>query len=251
MPKLQSAKSGASCKVWRSGTSHPRQKWSVQQSKVMSYPSSHGISFASGSRKVPGWCPDCMTGEANDAVSAVSARTLVHLPEASRLLRLSENECPQVRTRLPSSRRPQRWDSIEDAVVPLERKTSWSPIGRNCSKKKKIGRSTNEKQLGKGTNVAVSARPPKITTVLVRKMWTDIKICGQGKCGNSLWNVLRQEIDLEDRTPLLFQIHLGSQRGGHGRTRREICLKVLRACWENHMRSKAGGNTVHGFSLAD
>ena len=65
-----------------------------------------------------------MAGEANDA----EAYTQVHLSDAPRLLRLLENECPQVWRGLPPSRRPKHWESIDEPVVPLERNLHGHPL---------------------------------------------------------------------------------------------------------------------------
>ena len=66
-----------------------------------------------------------LAGEANDAVSPYK---VVDLCEAPGLLRLPENECPQVWMRLPPSRRPKHWHSIEEPVVRRERNLYGHPL---------------------------------------------------------------------------------------------------------------------------
>ena len=90
-----------------------------------------------------------IAGEANDAVSAY---TQVLVSEALRLLRIQEKACPQVWIRLPPSRRPNLWDSIEETVVPFERKHKGHPFA-GLLLGKKIETGTLETNLGKGADL--------------------------------------------------------------------------------------------------
>ena len=51
------------------------------------------------------------------------------MTEASRLLQLPQEECPEIGSRFPTRQRPKRCDNIEDTVVLLDKELIWSPIG--------------------------------------------------------------------------------------------------------------------------
>ena len=61
--------------------------------------------------------PGC-DGQAADAVSAY---TQVKMEDAHKLLKIPKSECPDTWIRLPRHTWPERWSSMEDPVVPLER----------------------------------------------------------------------------------------------------------------------------------
>ena len=58
-----------------------------------------------------------IAGEARDAVSAY---TQVKMTEPPRLLRLPEEECPEIWIRTPPHQRSKSWNETSDPVVPLE-----------------------------------------------------------------------------------------------------------------------------------
>ena len=62
--------------------------------------------------------PGC-DGQAADAVSAY---TQVKMEDAHKLLKIPKSECPDIWIRLPKHKWPKSWSSMEDPVVPLERK---------------------------------------------------------------------------------------------------------------------------------
>ena len=61
--------------------------------------------------------PRC-SGQVSDAVSAFTQFEMKDTPD---FLHLSREDCPKIWIRLPTARRPQHRDSIDDPVVPLER----------------------------------------------------------------------------------------------------------------------------------
>ena len=65
--------------------------------------------------------PGC-DGQAADAVSAY---TQVKMEDAHKLLKIPKSECPDIWIRLPRHKRPKSWSSMEDPVVPLERRSSF------------------------------------------------------------------------------------------------------------------------------
>ena len=64
------------------------------------------------------------------AADAVSAYTQVKMEDASTSLKIPQSECPDIWIRLPKHKRPKSWSSMEDPVVPLERKYVRSSSGR-------------------------------------------------------------------------------------------------------------------------
>ena len=64
------------------------------------------------------------------AADAVSAYTQVKMEDAPKLLKIPKSECPDMWVRLPRHKWPKSWSSMEDPVVPLERKSVWSSFGR-------------------------------------------------------------------------------------------------------------------------
>ena len=60
-------------------------------------------------------------GMARATSDAISAYTQVKMTEAPRLLRLPEEECPEILIRIQPRQRPTTWKNIEDPVVHLER----------------------------------------------------------------------------------------------------------------------------------
>ena len=63
-----------------------------------------------------------LPGCAGQAADAVSAYTQVKMEDAPKLLKISKSECPDIWIRLPRHKWPKSWSSLEDPVVPLERK---------------------------------------------------------------------------------------------------------------------------------
>ena len=70
--------------------------------------------------------PGC-DGQAADAVSAY---TQVKMEDAHKLLKIPKPECPDIWIRLPRHKWPKSWSSMEDPVVPLERKLYGHPLAR-------------------------------------------------------------------------------------------------------------------------
>ena len=62
------------------------------------------------------------------ASGAVSVYTQVKMQDATKLLHLSDKDCPTFWIRIPRARRPQQWDSIHDPVLPLERNLYDHPL---------------------------------------------------------------------------------------------------------------------------
>ena len=113
----------------------------------------------------------------------LSVHTHVHLSEAPILLRLPENESPHVRRRLPPSRRPKRWDAIEEPVVRHERNQKRCRTGGIAVGKK----DRSPTQWGKGANVGVSLRSPKINCSWSHKL-VGIQMVGEKNIGTNVEN---------------------------------------------------------------
>ena len=97
--------------------------------------------------------PGC-AGQAADAVSAYSQ---VKMEDAPKLLKLPKSKCPDIWIRLPRHKWPKSWSSMEDPVVPLERKSVWSPIGR-IAVGKTIWKSSAGTWMGKSTELGMLLR---------------------------------------------------------------------------------------------
>ena len=67
-----------------------------------------------------------LPGCAGQAADAVSAHTQVKMEHAPTLLKIQKSECPHIWIRLPKHKRPKSWSSMEDPVVLLERRSSFS-----------------------------------------------------------------------------------------------------------------------------
>ena len=63
-----------------------------------------------------------LPGCAGQAADAVSAYTQVKMEDAPKLLKISRSECPDIWISPPRHKWPKSWSSLEDPVVPLERK---------------------------------------------------------------------------------------------------------------------------------
>ena len=71
-----------------------------------------------------------LPGCAGQAADAVSAHTQVKMEDASKILKIPKSECPDIWIRPPRHKWPETWSSMQDPVVPLERKSVWSSFGR-------------------------------------------------------------------------------------------------------------------------
>ena len=69
-----------------------------------------------------------LPGCAGQAADAVSAYTQVKMEGAPTLLKIPESECPDVWIRLPKHKWPKSLSSMEDPVIPLERKLYGHPL---------------------------------------------------------------------------------------------------------------------------
>ena len=74
-------------------------------------------------------------GCAGQAADAVSAYTQVKMEDAHKLIIIPKSECPDIWIRLPRHKWPKSWSSIEDPVVPLEKKSVWSSFVRTVMRK--------------------------------------------------------------------------------------------------------------------
>ena len=71
-----------------------------------------------------------LPGCAGQAADAVSTYTQVKMEDAPSLLKIPMSECPDIRIRPPKHKWPNSWSTMEDPVVPLERKLVRSSFGR-------------------------------------------------------------------------------------------------------------------------
>ena len=89
-----------------------------------------GLSTAAKVVDVSARQPDC----ARQAADGVSAYTQVRTEDAPKLLKIPKSECPDLWIRLPRHKWPKSWSSMEDPVVPLERKSVRSSFGRTLER---------------------------------------------------------------------------------------------------------------------
>ena len=71
-----------------------------------------------------------LPGCGGQAADAVSACTQVKMKDTHKLLKNPKSECPAIWIRLPRHKWPKSWSSMEDPVVPLERKLHGHPLSR-------------------------------------------------------------------------------------------------------------------------
>ena len=69
-----------------------------------------------------------LPGRAGQAADAVPAYTQEKMEDARKLLKIPKSECPDIWIRLPRHKWPKSWSSMEDPVVPLERKLYGHPL---------------------------------------------------------------------------------------------------------------------------
>ena len=100
-----------------------------------------------------------LPGCAGQAADAVSAYSQVKMEDAHKLLKIPKSECPDIWIRLPRHKWPKSWSSMEDPVVPLERKSVWSSFGRTVMGKA-LRESHIETRLGEGFLLGMLIRTP-------------------------------------------------------------------------------------------
>ena len=69
-----------------------------------------------------------LSGCDGQSADAVSAETQVKMEDAHKLFKIPKSECPDIWIRLPRHKWPKSWSSMEDPVVPLERKLYGYPL---------------------------------------------------------------------------------------------------------------------------
>ena len=71
------------------------------------------------------WYPDFLDVQVKQLM-----QTQVNMKDAPTLLKIPKSECPGIWIRLPKHKWPKSWSSMEDPVVPLERKLYGYPLAR-------------------------------------------------------------------------------------------------------------------------
>ena len=144
---------------------------------------------------------------AEEANEAVPAHTQVRVSETLRWLRLPKKECCQVWTRLPPSRRPNNWDTIEEPVVPLERNLYGHLLAGQLWEREFVkvllGHGWEKFQIGNA--FIVNREKGLLLSVYV----DDFKLAGKKQNIDRMWNVHMKELDLGEPTSFLDHVFLG------------------------------------------
>ena len=122
-----------------------------------------------------------LPGCAGQAADAVSAYTQVKMEDAPKLLKIPKLECPDIWIRPPRHKWPKSWSSMEDPVVPLERKLYGHPLaGLLCERQfEKAAIELGCRKVSNWECFLVHRKQKKFISVYV----DDIKMAGKTRIG--------------------------------------------------------------------
>ena len=130
------------------------------------------------------------------------------------------HSCPQVCMRLPPSRRPQQWDTIDESVVLLERNLFGHLLDRTGIGEK-MGRCACEAKWRQRANTGMSLSRRKPQLFLSVNVKDTKKRLGREKNVGPMWNIPRTRIDLEDPIPFFES----STSGVHLKEKQKLIMK--------------------------
>ena len=148
-----------------------------------------------------------LPGCSGQAANAVSVYTQVKMEDAPTLLRIPKSECPDIWIRPPKHKWPKSWSSMEDPVVPLERKFVRSSSGRTLGE-----RQFEKVLLEHGWEEALNWECLFVnrTRGLFLSVYVDdIKMAGKTENLGPTWKMLMKDVDLEEPTSFLNHVYLG------------------------------------------
>ena len=137
------------------------------------------------------------------AADGVSTYTQVKMEDAHKILKIPKSECPDIWIRLPRD----KWSSMEDPVVPLERNLYGHPLAgllwERQFEKILLNMAGRKFQIG---NVSfVNRQKGFFSSVYV----DDIKLAGKKQNIDPMWELLNKEVDLGEPTSFLDHVYLG------------------------------------------
>ena len=147
---------------------------------------------------------DC-EGQAADAVSAY---TQVKLEDASRLLKIPNPECPDVRIRLTRHKWPKSWSSMEDPVVPLERNLYGHLLAGLLWERQSEGVLIRT-WMGKSTELGMSVCSQETRTILIGLCLTTLRGLERKQHIAPMWKKLMKDVDLDEPTSFFRSRLLG------------------------------------------
>ena len=143
-----------------------------------------------------------LPGCAGQAADAVSAYTQVKMEDAHKLLKIPKSECPDICIRPPRHKWPKSWSSMEDPVVPLERKLYGHLLAGLLWERQfeKILLEHGWEKVSKCECLFVHREKGLFLSVYV----DDIKLAGKEQNIDPMWKVLNKEVDLGEPTSLIM-----------------------------------------------
>ena len=148
-----------------------------------------------------------LTGCSGQAAEAVSAYTQVKMEDAPKLLKIPKSECPDMCIRLPRHKWPKSWSSMEDPVVPLERKLYGHLFAGLLWERQfeKILLKYSWEKVSNWECLFVFREKGLFLSAYV----DDIKLTGQKQNIKPMWKVLNIEVNLGEPTSFLDHENLG------------------------------------------
>ena len=138
-----------------------------------------------------------LPGCSGQTAVAVSAHTQVKMEDASTLSQIPKSECPDICIRLPKHKWPKPRSSMEDRVVPLERKLYCHPLdyyGKG-NLRKFYWNTVGKKFFKLGMFVCQPSRG-LFSSVYV----DDITLAGKTENIEPTWKILMEDVDLGEPT---------------------------------------------------
>ena len=141
------------------------------------------------------------------AADAVSVFTQVKMEDVHKILKIPKSECPDFRIRLPRHKWPKSWSSVEDPVVPLERKLYGHPLaGLLCERQFEKIRLKHGWEKSPNWEFPFDHREKGLFfSVYV----DDIKLAGKKQNLDPMWKLLNKEVELGEPTSFLDFVYLG------------------------------------------
>ena len=178
------------------------------------------------------------------------------MEDASPLFGIPKSECPDIWTRLPKHKWPKSWSSVEDPVVPLERNLYRHRLAGllwERQSEKVLLEHCWEKVLNWECLFVNRARGLSLSVYV-----NGIKLAGKTENIAPTWKILMKDVDLGEQTSLIDHIYWVAPKESaeicsnpgfllerrknylselhrnlilwHGRSRKEMCGKILRTC---------------------
>ena len=155
---------------------------------------SHGYHIQTArAHRTSSWCSICLYPGKNG--------------RCSKIVEISQSECPDIWIRLPKHKWPKSWSSMEDPVVPLERNLYGHPLAGPLWERQleKILLKHYWENVSNWECLFVHREKGLFFSVYV----DDIKLAGKKQHIDPMWKVLNKEVDLGEPTAFLDHVNLG------------------------------------------